>query len=178
MGHADAVIERERKYRISDEEATRLEARLRVGGRPIRIETQENVVLRDRATRLRKGTYLRLRTSASGREITFKGKKSSNGLDKSRLELTVSIGDGPLLELLDAIGLEPQIRYVKETAIWSLGGVLVSLDHIEGLGRFCELEAQVEDADLDAAARSLGLREESWEPRGYRTLVGARSYAS
>lgn len=165
------MIERERKYRITDEDAVRLRELLAATASLVIREVQENVIYRDRATRLRKGTYLRLRSSGSKRELTFKGKKAMNGLDKSRVELTVAIGEGPLTELLSTIGLEPSLTYVKDTEIWAMSGVHVSLDEIEGVGRFCELEAHDENADLQAVADTLSLRQDAWEPRGYRTLT-------
>lgn len=165
------MIERERKYRITDDDAARL--RRLFGEKAVLVvrETQENVIFRDRATRLRKGTYLRLRSAGSRRELTFKGKKELKGLDKCRLELTVALGDGPLLELLDSIGLEPFLSYTKETEIWSISGAHVSLDDVEGIGRFCEIEAHDDAADLQAIADMLELRQRTFEPRGYRTLA-------
>lgn len=171
------MIERERKYRITDEDASRLRALLQSQATLVVREVQENIIFQDRATRLRKGTYVRLRSSGSKRELTFKGKKTVKGLDKSRLELTVAVGEGPLNELLATIGLDPYLTYVKETEIWSLSGVHVSLDHIDGVGRFCELEADDESADLQAVADALSLRKETWEPRGYRTLTAERAPA-
>lgn len=165
------MIERERKYRITDEDASRLAALLAAQATLMLREVQTNIVFRDRASRLRKGTYLRLRTSGTKRELTFKGKRTMRGLDKSRIELTVALGEGPLLELLAALGLRPHLTYVKETEIWSLAGVLVSLDLIDGIGRFCELEAHDETTDLDAVAETLGLTPDSWERRGYPTLT-------
>lgn len=165
------MIERERKYRISDDDAARIRAHLEAKAVLVVREVQENVIFRDRATRLRKGTYVRLRSSGSKRELTFKGKKTLKGLDKSRLELTVAVGEGPLTELLATIGLEPYLTYLKETEIWSMDGVHVSLDRIEKVGRFCELEAYDESADLQAVADVLALRKDTWEPRGYRTLT-------
>jgi len=165
------VIERERKYRITDEDAVRLRELLAATAVLVIREVQENTIFRDRATRLRKGTYVRLRSSGTRRELTFKGKKTLKGLDKSRLELTVAVGEGPLEELLAVIGLEPYLTYVKETEIWSLQGVHVSLDRIDGIGCFCELEAHDEQADLQAVADALSLRKDTWEPRGYRTLT-------
>lgn len=171
MGHACGVIERERKYRLNDEDASRLRKLLSERAVLVVRETQENIVFRDRASRLRKGTYLRLRACGTKRELTFKGKKTLKGLDKSRLELTVQLGEGQVMELLAAIGLQPHLRYVKETEIWAIGGVHVSLDEVGGIGRFCELEAHDESADLQAVADALSLRDEAWEPRGYPTLA-------
>lgn len=165
------MIERERKYRITAADALRLRDYLTAKATLVVREVQENIVFRDRATRLRKGTYVRLRTAAGKRELTFKGKKTVKGLDKSRLELTVEVGDGPLIELLRTIGLEPYLTYTKATEVWSLSGVHVSLDEVDGIGRFCELEAHAAEADLQAVAELLALQEDTWEPRGYPTLA-------
>lgn len=165
------MIERERKYRLGDEDASRLRRLLREIAVLVVRETQENIVFRDRASRLRKGTYLRLRTCGAKRELTYKGRKTQKGLDKSRLELTVQLGEGQVMKLLAAIGLQPHLRYVKETEIWAIDGVHVSLDEVAGIGRFCELEAHDESADIQAVADALSLRDEAWEPRGYPTLA-------
>ena len=165
------MIERERKYRITDEDAARLRSVLAAQAELVASEIQVNTIFRDRATRLRKGTYVRVRSIGSRRELTFKGKKTLRGLDKCRLELTVAVGDGPLVELLATIGLEPYLTYQKETEIWSVAGAHVSLDRVDGLGRFCEVEAHDDDADLQAVADMLELGRDRFEPRGYPTLA-------
>ncbi|MEP6694571.1 MAG: CYTH domain-containing protein [Chloroflexota bacterium] len=176
------VIERERKYRLSDTGAGRLRARLERDGRAVRSERQETIVLRDRASRLEKGAYLRFRTVGGRSQLTLKGPKHEVGKDKWRVEHTLGLADGPALELLAAMGFEPGTRYVKDTAIFVFRTVVVSVDRLAGVGRFCEIETDELEKDLDAVAEALDLRDEDLERRGYPRIaqsaqerVGARS---
>lgn len=171
MGRIGKLIERERKYRLTEAEARALEARLRGGGATERHEIQESIIFRDRGSQLKKDTLLRMRTVAGKRELTFKGPKKTKGLDKWREELNVEIGEGPMLEVLDSIGFFPVIRYRKDSRIFEFEGVLVSVDRLNGLGTFCEIEVPDLDHDLDAVAKDLGLTEDRFEPRGYPTMA-------
>ena len=165
------MIERERKYRLNAGEAAALRARLEEHGRFVREERQETLVLKDRASHLKKGAYLRLRTVNGRDELTHKGPKQAQGKDKWRIEHTIGLGDGPVLEILEKMGFRPNTRYVKDTAIFLFRGVLVSVDNIEGIGWYCELETNDLEKDLDVVARSLGLDDDSFESRGYPTIV-------
>ena len=171
MGRIGKLIERERKYRLTEAEARALETRLRGGGATERHEIQDSIIFRDREDRSKKDTILRLRTVDGKRELTFKGPKQTRGLDKYREELNVEVGEGPVVEVLDAIGYRPVIRYRKDSRIFEFEGVLVSIDRLNGLGAFCEIEVPDLEHDLDAVARDLGLQEESFEPRGYPTMA-------
>lgn len=173
MGKIGRTIERERKYRLSQDEAARLRAELRRVGTHERTENQENVLLVDRATRMKKGTLLRVRTVDGKRELTFKAKKrlGGDGMDKTRDEYTVAIGEGPLDEICGALGLVPGLRYLKESAIFSFKGVIVSVDRVPDVGWFCEIEADDLTSDLGAVAAELGLTDEQFEPRGYPSMA-------
>lgn len=165
------MIERERKYRLTETEAGRLRARLKRDGRPVRAERQETTVLKDRASHLKKGAYLRLRTVQGRVELTHKGPKQALGKDRWRMEHTIALGEGPALELLEELGFRPGTRYVKDTAIFHFCGVLVSVDHLEGFGWFCEIETHELETDLGAVAGLLDLSDEDLEPRGYPTIA-------
>lgn len=171
MGKIGRTVERERKYRLTQEEAARLRAELRRIGTHERTENQENVLLVDRATRMKKGTILRIRTVDGRRDLTFKGKKRQDGLDKIRDEFTVAIGDGPLDDVLTALGLVPGLRYLKESAIFSFKGVIVSVDRVPDVGWFCEIEADDLTSDLGGIADQLGLTPDQFEPRGYPSMA-------
>jgi len=171
VGKIGRTIERERKYRLTQDEAARLRAELRRIGTQERLENQENVLLLDRATRLKKGTLLRIRTVDGQRELTFKAKKRQDGLDKTRDEFTVEIGPGSLDEILIALGLTPGLRYLKESAIFTYKGVTVSVDRVPDVGWFCEIEADELTTDLGAVADALGLTAEQFEPRGYPSMA-------
>ena len=172
MGNPEhGVIERERKYKLGEAAAGRLRARLEEVARFVREERQDTIVLKDRASHLKKGAYLRFRTVDGRGELTHKGPKQAQGKDKWRLEHTVALGDGPALELLEKMGFRANTRYMKDTAIFLYRGVLVSVDRIVGIGWFCEMETDDLDKDLDAVAASLELNDEAFEPRGYPTIA-------
>lgn len=177
MGRAGKLIERERKYRLSEADAHALEVVLRSRGAKERHEIQESIIFRDRASHLKKDTLLRLRTVDGRRELTYKGPKRMKGLDKWREELNVDIGEGPILEVLGAMGFRPAIRYRKDSYIFEYNGALVSVDRLNGLGCFCEIEVADLDRDLDAVASELGLDATQYESRGYPTMVSEAAKA-
>ena len=165
------MIERERKYRLTDTEAAALEARLDKLAKPLGRERQVTVVFRDKIGVLPKGTLIRYRDVDGKRELTVKGKKTQSGLDKMRFEWNVELGEGPILELLAALRITPQTRYVKDALRFDLDGLLVSVDRLEGLGIFCEIEAHDTTTDIDAAAKVLQLDRRCFEPRGYPSIA-------
>lgn len=169
MGRFGRLIERERKYRLSDADARALEVKLRSDGVTERREVQESIIFR--ADHLKKDTIVRLRTIGDQRELTFKGPKKVKGMDKVREELNVEIGEGPMAEILEELGFRPVIRYRKESRIFEFDGVLVSIDRLGGIGTFCEIEVSDLEHDLDAVATNLGLDESSFEPRGYPAMA-------
>ena len=172
MGNAEhGLIERERKYRLREADASRLRAHLEQVGKLVREERQDTIVLKDRASHLKKGAYLRFRTVDGRSELTHKGPKQAQGKDKWRIEHTISLGQGPALELLEKMGFRANTRYIKDTAIFLYRGVLVSVDRIGGIGWFCEMETDDLEKDLDAVAASLDLSDDSFEPRGYPTIA-------
>lgn len=170
-GQGGATIEREAKYRLDAAQAARLRARLDRDGRFLREETQITTVFKDRAASLEEGEYLRLRTTGSRTELTVKGPKTGTGLAAWRMEHSVTLGSGPIVELLELIGFTVRVRYIKRTRIYSVQRALVFLDDIDHLGWFCEIEIDDLDMDLEAVRDALELRDDDLEPRGYPTLV-------
>ena len=165
------MIERERKYRLTPADAATLEAKLAALARPLGPERQDTVVFCDTVGVLPKGTLIRYREVGDRRELTVKGRKTQNGLDKTRFEWNVELGDGPIFELLEALRLVPLVRYVKNANRYDLGGLLVSVDRLDGLGVFCEIEAHDTTTDIGAAAKTLGLERDWFEPRGYPSIA-------
>lgn len=162
------MIERERKYRITAADRARLAALLDETAAFDRREVQDTVHFRDATGRL-DGLNLRVREVGTQRELTVKGPRLEGGRSKVREEHTVVV-EGDLGPLLDALALHPTERYRKRTAIYRLEGALVSLDDVDDVGSFCEVEAK-DDATIDAVATRLGLAESAIEPRGYARLV-------
>jgi predicted adenylyl cyclase CyaB len=168
------VLERERKYRLAGHDVARLEQTLGRLATLERRETQDTVHFAD-GSRRTPSLNLRLRAIDSHQELTLKGPRLESGRSKVRMEHTVAV-HGDIAPILAALGLVPTERYRKRTAIYAFEGAVVSLDDVEGVGRFCEIEA-ADDATIERAATQLGLSDESLERRGYARLVrSADSY--
>jgi adenylate cyclase, class 2 len=89
---------------------------------------------------------LRLRKDTKGR-ITYKGPKIDRHT-KTREEIEIEIDDLDNMRLiLVRLGFRQVAKVSKKRKEYVLGGVTVSLDSVEGLGNFVELEVQGEDAE-------------------------------
>jgi len=93
-------------------------------------------------------------------ELTYKGPRQP-GAHKAREEITVRLADDPT-DLLAALGFRVSVRLRKTRERHRLGAVEVTLDHVEGLGWFAEVEAlgtdaRAAEASVNAALRELGL---------------------
>lgn len=166
------MIERERKYRLGAGDAVRLAGLLEQSGASGRTEEQETVDYADPTGRLR-GLNLRARAVAGRWELTVKGPRLEDGLSKVRAEHTIQVSGDPQ-PVLEALGLAPALRYLKHTTIFSFEGATVSLDEVEGLGAYCEIEAS-DDATIERIAGRLGVSNDALEPRGYARLVKSRT---
>lgn len=125
---------------------------------------------------------LRIRRVGSSACITYKGPKI-DATTKTRRELELPIaGDqaDSWAELLEALGFRPagevRKRRRKAHVDWQQRRVEISLDDVEGLGAFVELELIADPSGLDAArsclaslATRLGLS--AGERRSYLELV-------
>ncbi|MEA3143286.1 MAG: adenylate cyclase, class 2 [Thermoplasmata archaeon] len=123
---------------------------------------------------------LRLRRTPAGLELTYKGPRSGRGGVKARTELTVPVGADPG-PLLAALGFRPGPQVRKHREAFTLDGLTVTLDEVERVGWFAEVEAMATDAaegarKVEELLAKLGW--ESWprEARPYIALVlAARS---
>lgn len=115
---------------------------------------------------------LRVRVEDGEAELTYKGAKLDEAT-KSRRELEVALGDAETaVAILEALGFAPQPVVRKRREVYAWDGVTATVDRVEGVGVFVELERVVDEDELDAA------REELLE-RAERLGVGAlerRSY--
>ena len=168
------MIERERKYRIPDGIVSDLRKRLEGEGRWVRGGAEgdvffdhPNLHLQDEDRRLR----LRFRDEGGVQELTYKSPREMHGVDKVRREITAVLVSGPIEELIAELGFRRIRKFVKLREVYVLGEFEVSLDHLEGAGWFCEIEALTPNADIDAMAYDLGLRPRQLEPRTYSEIV-------
>jgi len=84
---------------------------------------------------------------------------------------------GPIEELIAELGFRRIRKFVKLREVYVVGAFEVSLDHLDGAGWFCEVEALTPDADIDTMAYDLGLRPRQLEPRTYSEIVDEMSTA-
>lgn len=119
---------------------------------------------------------LRVRTEGDAVELTYKGPKLDEET-KSRLEVSVGVWqDEALAGILEALGFDPVATVRKEREIFELEGVTVTIDEVEGVGSFAELEQRVPEDELaEARQRLLALAEElsldRLERRSYLELM-------
>jgi adenylate cyclase class 2 len=168
------VIERERKYRLPDLAVTDLRKRLEQEGRWVRAGAEGDVFfdhpqlhLQDEDRRLR----LRFRDEGGVQELTYKSPREMQGVDKVRREITAVLVSGPVEELIAELGFRRIRKFVKLREVYVLGEFEISIDHLDGSGWYCEIEALTATADIDAMAYQLGFRPRQLEPRTYSEIV-------
>ncbi len=106
---------------------------------------------------------LRLRFEDGKVEITYKGPREDRRAVKVREEVSCNIiGDAE--ELLSRLGFRKVAEVIKEREVYEKEGVIVSLDRVEGLGEFVEIEG---DANLREIAESLDI---PWRPISFTYL--------
>ncbi|MFN7105259.1 MAG: class IV adenylate cyclase [Pyrobaculum sp.] len=109
---------------------------------------------------------LRVRVIDGGVEITYKGPRSGRGA-KTRWEVSTHVGL-EVVEILRRLGFVEVARVKKRRKYFERGAVSVSLDWVEGLGQFVEIETVVDRVEevegavetVREVARWLGLAEE------------------
>lgn len=127
---------------------------------------------------------LRIRRVGSASRMTYKGPKVDT-TTKTRREIELPLAGEPELvgewpNLLEALGFSPvgKVRKLrrKATVPWQGREVLATLDDVEDVGTFVELELVADESGLQSArdciaslAEALGLRES--ERRSYLELL-------
>jgi adenylate cyclase, class 2 len=153
----------EQKFRLAD--PTALEARLAARGAKlaapvVQVDHYFAHPSRDFAST---DEALRIRSVGNENYVTYKGPKV-DAVTKTRRELELAIepdeaGAARFAELLAALGFcsvaEVRKKRRKANITWSGREVEVVLDHVVGLGDFCELELSADEGELDSARRLL-----------------------
>jgi len=98
---------------------------------------------------------LRVRREAGGDGertlLTYKGPLVDEDT-KTREEHEVTVEDADALDgLLRGLGYEPAATVAKERERFALDGYAVTLDDVEGLGTFVEVEREVPEREVEAA---------------------------
>jgi len=90
------------------------------------------------------------RAAATAR-VTYKG-PLLEAESKSREEAETTVADGETMAaIVEHLGFEPAATVRKERARLELDGYTVTLDTVDGLGEFVEVETETESADIEAA---------------------------
>lgn len=151
------MIETEGKFPISCSEAERIERSLLSVGFSLEGEREEVDRYFSHPCRdfLTSDEALRLRIDGKGATLTYKGPREP-GRFKSRLELSAAVS--PEIEaLLEHLGFAEALRVRKRRRYLRREGVVVSIDEVEELGCFVEVEG--EEAEIQKISALLGLGE-------------------
>ncbi|MFB6072420.1 MAG: class IV adenylate cyclase [Halobacterium sp.] len=90
---------------------------------------------------------------AATSEVTYKG-PLVDAASKTREEFETGVGDGDAMrEILVRLGFEPAATVRKLREHYSMAGLTVSLDAVEGVGEYVEVETEVETEDEVGPAR-------------------------
>ena len=96
---------------------------------------------------------LRVRREDGEAALTYKGPRVDDA-SKTRREVESAVADPAAVdEALEALGFSPAAAVRKRRERWTLDGYLVTLDAVEGLGEFVEVEATGEAGEVDALRR-------------------------
>jgi adenylate cyclase class 2 len=156
-------FEVERKYRLADPEAFLIRLAV-LGAAPGESKLQEDCYfahpVRDFAVT---DEALRLRREGEANRITYKGPKlEADSKTRRELELPLAGGAAALADfgqLLEALGFRPvaTVRKHRRTARlgWEGRDVEISLDEVDGVGTFVELELTADEADRPSAEQCL-----------------------
>jgi len=140
----------EGKYRVRDLESVRTRL-IRRGAEPLTSGTEVDIYFqaphRDFAAT---DEALRLRHSGTGWELTYKGPRVPAGRVKAREEITLPVdAKDACIAILSRIGFVPAAEVRKHRDTYRLSGATVTLDQVEGLGEYVEIE--VISSDTGAA---------------------------
>lgn len=87
---------------------------------------------------------LRIRISSEGSELTYKGSKIGNFIDKTREETSVHINDFRKTQIiLEKLGFQEVDKVSKKRILFQFNDLKISIDFVENLGEFIEIESLV-----------------------------------
>lgn len=85
--------------------------------------------------------------------VTYKGPLVDEQT-KTRLEAETAVAEREAMErILEGLGYEPAATVTKHRERFALGEYTVTLDTVEGLGEFVEIDREVSEADVAEARR-------------------------
>jgi adenylate cyclase class 2 len=95
--------------------------------------------------------------AAETTRLTYKGPLLDEG-SKTRAEHETAVDDGEAMAgVLSGLGFEPAAVVEKRREFWSFAGFTVTLDAVDGVGEFVEIEREVDDEDAIEPTRDEAL---------------------
>jgi adenylate cyclase class 2 len=83
--------------------------------------------------------------------LTYKGPLVDED-SKTRREVQTAVEDAAALgDLLESLGFEPAATVEKDRECYDFDGYVVTLDDVDGLGEYVEVEREVTEAEVDDA---------------------------
>ncbi|NPA22893.1 MAG: class IV adenylate cyclase [Crenarchaeota archaeon] len=179
------MYEVEIKYKLPDEAASRIEREIINGKWRFLYEVEERDVYLAHPCRNFAETdeALRIRVEKKGHSccvlLTYKGPRIG-GEGKTREEISVEVEDADkCLAVLERLGFKKVADIVKRRRVYEKDNLTLTVDDVEGLGRFVEIECITDREDLiEECVRSiknvaleLGLDDSLIERRTYLELV-------
>jgi adenylate cyclase class 2 len=90
-------------------------------------------------------------------KLTYKGPRLDEG-SKTRVEHETAVDDGEAMDgVLSGLGFDPAAVVEKRREFWSFAGFTVTLDAVDGVGEFVEIEREVDDESAIEATRDEAL---------------------
>lgn len=104
---------------------------------------------------------LRIRYAGQDCTMTYKGPKQPGSASKVREEVNLEVSCGESAEvILQNLGFVRVAQVIKTREYFEYNGLLVSLDEVEGLGEFVEIESRAEGSFQQAAENvEMGIKE-------------------
>ena len=97
---------------------------------------------------------IRVRYTNNHAVVTYKGAKIKTSALKAREELNLLVDSGAVFEqMLDRLGFTRTAEVNKWRENYRLSGAAITLDEVEDLGTFVEIEMLAEDENADTVAR-------------------------
>jgi adenylate cyclase class 2 len=162
-------IEIEKKYRLTKQQRSAIERRLRdlslVAGE---LEHEENTIYR--GGHLDKpGSAFRLRRVNGRAKLTFKQRRPSKSAIKHQQEEEVAVADADAMAaILAALNFRPGLIYEKRRTRWKVGKATVVIDELP-FGLFMEIEAPVRE--IKRVEKILGAEKIPVEMETYPSLT-------
>lgn len=162
-------IEVEKKYRLTDERRTAIEAALRhAGAEFVGTDNEENAIYSSESLRAM-GGVVRIRRTETASKLTFKKRIEDASDVKRQIEHETAIGSADEANaILSELGLSPVLIYEKRRDTWKFRSVEVVIDTLP-FGLFMEIEGSV--AAIKEAEMLLDIEDLETEHETYPRLT-------